>query len=102
MLGVVERGVRRWGGDGSRPPRPVRCSSAGPLKTARRPAVTVNGNVSWGPVQLAVAWFGFGQSALCDNQPGGCLSPLEMVRPPLEVVRPPLEGEWYSVLPGVP
>jgi len=49
-----------------------------------------------------MARLGTRQSALRDNQPGGFMPPLEMVRPPLEVVRPPLEGEWYSVLPGVP
>ena len=101
MIRVVERVVLRWGGYRSCPPRPARCSSVGPPKTACRPEVTVNGNVSRVPVQLAVARFGIRQSALLDNQPGGFLSPLEMVRPPLEVVRPPLEGEWYSVLPGV-
>jgi hypothetical protein len=94
MLRVVERVVRRWGGDCSRHPRPARCSLAGPRKTARQPAVTVNGNVLWGPVELAVARLGLGQSELRDNQPGGFLPPLEMVRPPLEVVRPPLKGEW--------
>ena len=102
MLRVVERVVRRWGGGRRCPPRPARCSSAGPRKTAYQPAVTVNGNVSRGPVQLAVAWLGFRQSALRDNQPWWFLPPLEMVRPPLEVVRPPLEGEWLLVLPDLP
>jgi len=59
MLRVVERVVLRWGGYRGRPPRPVKCSSAGPRKTACRPAVNVNGTVSRGPVQLAVARLGF-------------------------------------------
>ena len=93
MLRVVERVVRRWGGDCSRHPRPARCSLAGPRKTAHQPAVTVNGNVLWGPVQLAVARLDIRQTALHDYQPWGFLPPLEMVRPPLEVARLPLEGE---------
>ena len=102
MLWVVEHVVRRWGGDRFRPPCPARCSLARPRLTARRPVVTVNGNVSWGPVQLAVAQLGLRQSALRDNKPGGVLPPLELGRPPLEVVRPPLEGELLSGLPDLP
>ncbi len=99
---LVDRVVLRWGGDRHHPPRPVRYSWDGPRETARRTAVTVIGNMSRGPVQLAVAWAGSQQSALRDNQPGGALPPLESARPPLEVVRPPLEGESLLLLPGLP
>ena len=102
MLRLVERVVRRWGGDCFRPPRPVRCSLAGSRLTARRPAVTANGNVSRGPVQLAVVQLGLQQSTLCNSQPGGVLPPLELRRPPLELVRPPLEGELLFGLPDLP
>ena len=102
MLRVVERVVHRWGGGRFCPPRPARCSLAGPRQTARRPAVAVNGNMLRGPVQLAVAQLGLRQSALCDNQPGGVLPPLEVGRPPLEVVCPPMEGELLSGLPDLP
>ena len=93
-LRVLDLVALRWGGDRRRPPRPARCSWAGPRGTARLTAVTVIGNVLRGPVQLAVARSGSQQSALRDNHPGGFLSPLEMARPPLEVECPPLEGEW--------
>jgi hypothetical protein len=58
---LVNGVVLRWGGDWHRPPRPVRCSWAGPRETARRTAVTVIGNVSRGPAQLP--WHG----RVCNN-----------------------------------
>ena len=92
MLWVVEHVVRRWKGG----------LLSGPRKTARQPAVTMNGNVLHGPVQLAVARLGSLQSALHDNRPRGVLTPLELKCPPLEVVCPTLECELCSGLPELP
>ena len=90
-----------WG-DRYRSPRPAICSWAGPRETARQTAVAESGNVSRGPVLLAVARTGLQHLVLRDNQPGGVLSPLESAHPPLEVVRPPLDGGSLCVLLGLP